>query len=129
MKFSCAAKAYRACEHEAYMEDIKAVNVEAYNYIYAFGRQYWANAFVKGGRYDMLTSNAFECANSMLKDIRALPIVKQVKEIRAKLMEFFQKRHVQSLNVNNHLTPYAKKQKKLVDCMFGWQAWSSSKFS
>ena len=47
IKFWCAAKAYKACEHDAFMEDIKAVNIEAYNYIHAFGRQHWANAYVE----------------------------------------------------------------------------------
>ena len=91
------------------MEDITAVNVEAYNYLNAFGKERWANAFVEGQHYDMLTSNAAECTNIMLKDIRVLPIVKQAEETRAKLMEFFQKRHADSLNINNRLTPYAKK--------------------
>ena len=109
MKFWCASRAYGACEHEAFMEDIKMVNVEAYNYINAFGKHHWANAFVGGRRYDMLTSNAAEVSNNMLKDIRVLPIVKQVEEIRAKLMDLFQKRHLASLNINSHLTPYAEK--------------------
>ena len=68
MKFWCAAKACRACEHEVFMEDIKMVNVEAYNYIKAFGKHQWANAFVRGCHYDMLTSNATEVTNVMLKD-------------------------------------------------------------
>ena len=58
----------------------------------------------------MLTSNAAECTNSMLKDTRVLPIVKQVEEIRVKLMEFFQKRHAESSAVNTRLIPYAEKQ-------------------
>ena len=57
----------------------------------------------------MLTSNAAECTNSMLKDTRVLPIVKQVEEIRARLMEFFQKRHSEKLNIYSRLTPYAEK--------------------
>ena len=81
MKFWCAAKAYRACEYEVFMEDIRVVNQDAYNYIHGFGQQHWANAFVKGRRYDMLISNAAACTNSMLKDTRALLIVKQVEEI------------------------------------------------
>ena len=48
MKFWCATKVYRSCEDDAFMEDIKAVNIETYNYIHAFGRQHWANAFVEG---------------------------------------------------------------------------------
>ena len=73
------------------MMDIRAVSQEAFNYIEAIGRQHWVNAFVEGHRYDMITSNAGECTNSLLRDIRVMPITKQVEEIRAKLMEFYQK--------------------------------------
>ena len=56
----------------------------------------------------MLTSNVAECTNNLLKDTRVLPIVKQVEEIRAKLMEFYQKLHLQSESVTTRLTPYAE---------------------
>ena len=56
----------------------------------------------------MLTSNAAECTNNLLKDTRVLPIVKQVEEIHAKLMEFYQKRHLQLESVTTRLTPYAE---------------------
>ena len=57
----------------------------------------------------MLTSNAAECTNSLLNDARVLPITKQVEEIRAKLMEFYQKRRIQTQNITTRLTPYAEK--------------------
>ena len=108
MKFCCATKAYRPCEYESFMEDIRVVSQDAYNYIPGFCRQHWANAFVEGRRYDMLTSNAAECTNGMLKDTRVLSIVKQV-EIRARLMEFSQKQRTKNLKINSRLTPYAEK--------------------
>ena len=46
--------------------------------------------------------------DALLKDIRVLPITKQVEEIRAKLMEFYQKRHLQSLNFSSQLMPYVE---------------------
>ena len=73
------------------MDHIKSVDELAYNYIHAIGRQFWATTFNHGRRYDMLTNNAVECINSFLKDTRVLPITKQVEEIRAKLMKFFQR--------------------------------------
>lgn len=109
MKFWRAATSYRPCEYEAYMTDIRAVSQEAFNYIDAIGRQRWANAYIEGRRYDMLTSNAAECTNSLLKDTRVLPITKQVEEIRGKLMDFYQKRHLQSESITTRLTPYAEK--------------------
>lgn len=90
------------------MTDICAVSQEGFSCIKAIGRQRWANAYVQGRRYDMLTSNAAECTNNLLKDTGVLPIVKQVEEIRAKLMELYQKRLLQSESVTTHLTPYAE---------------------
>ena len=94
MKFWRAAKSYRPYEYEAYMTDIRVVSQEALNYIDTIGRQRWANAYIEDRRYGMLTSNAAKCTNSLPKDTRLLPIAKQVKEIRAKLKEFYQKRHL-----------------------------------
>ena len=62
-----AAKSYRPCEYEAYMNDIRVVDELAYNYIHAIGKEHWANAFIARRRYDMLTSNAAECTNTLLK--------------------------------------------------------------
>ena len=88
-KFWSAARAYRHCEYDACMDHIKSVDGRAYNYIYEIGRQFWATTFSHGRRYNMLTSNAAECTNSLLKDTRVLSITKQVEEICAKLIEFF----------------------------------------
>ena len=91
------------------MDHIKSVDESAYNYIHAISRQFWATTFAHGHRYDMLTSDAIECTNSFLKDTRVLPITKQVEEIRAKLMEFFQRWSTQVQSITSVLTPYAKK--------------------
>ena len=86
-----------------------SVDERAYNYIHAIGRQFSATAFAHGRRYDMLTSNAAKCTNSLLKDTRVLPITKQVEEIHAKLIEFFQRWSTQVQSITLVLTPYAEK--------------------
>ena len=55
------------------MDHIKSVPERAHNYIHAIGRQFWATAFAHGHRYDMLTSNAAECTNSLLKKQSSAP--------------------------------------------------------
>ena len=102
-------RAYRPYEYDVCMNDILSVDKHAYNYIDTIGHQNWATAFAHGRRYDMLTSNAAECTNSLLKDIRVLPITKQVEEIRAKLMEFFERRHAQMQKITSRLTPCVEK--------------------
>lgn len=91
------------------MQHIRVVDVHAYNYICAFGRKHWVNTFVEEQQYDILTNNVVECTNSLLKDTRVLPIIKHVEEIRVKLMEFFQKCHINTHNVNTLLIPYVEK--------------------
>ena len=80
---------FRACKYEKEMADIRIVSEEAYKYIDNIPKEQWANAFVRGRRYDMLTQNIAECTNALLKEVREFPIAKQVEAIRAKLMEFF----------------------------------------
>lgn len=70
------------------MQDIMAAHVETYNYIHTFGRQHWKNAFVGKRQYNLFTINVAECTNRLLKGTKVLLIVKHVKEIRTKLMEF-----------------------------------------
>ena len=86
-KFWRAAKANRPFEYDAYMTDIRAVSQEAFGYIDSIGMQHWADAYVDGWRYDMLTSNAAECTNGLLKDTRVLPITKQVGQANGILPE------------------------------------------
>ena len=91
------------------LTDIRVVSQDVFNYIYEIGWDHSANAYIQGRRYEMLTSNVAECTNSLLRDIKVLPITKQIEEIRAKLMEFFQKRQLLSQAVTTRLTPYAEK--------------------
>ena len=95
-KFWNAAHAFRPCEYERHMNDIRTVNERAYKYIEDIGKQHWANAFVLGKRYDMLTTNCAKATNSLLKGARELPITKMVEAIRSKLMEFFKLRRLKS---------------------------------
>lgn len=88
------------------MNELRNLNEEAYAYIENIGKERWANAFVHAGRYDMLTTNSAECTNSLLKDIRELPITRQVEEIRIKIMDFFQLRRDSSQMIESRLTPY-----------------------
>lgn len=73
MKLLHVTNAYRPAKFEAYMTDIRAVTLEAFNYIEAIGRKCWVNAFIEGRWYDMLTSNVTECTNRLLKGHKSSP--------------------------------------------------------
>lgn len=108
-KFWKDVLAYRPYEYDVYMNDILSVDQHTYNYIEAIERQSWATAFTHGRHYDMLTSNTTEWTNSLFKETRVLPITKQVEEIHAKLLGFFERLHAQTQKIMLHLTPYAEK--------------------
>lgn len=91
------------------MTDIRAVSLEAFNYIEVIGQHRWANAYIEGRRYDMLSSNAAECTNNLLRDIRVLPMTRQVEGIDAKLMEYFQKWQLLAQTIVTRLTSFLEK--------------------
>ena len=116
----------RVCEYENYMAEIRSIDVGAHDYIGVISGQHRANAFIDGKRYDMLTTNIAESTNSLLKDIRELPITQQIESIRAKLMEFFQVRREKGLNMKTRVTPYVYKlinhEKEASRRLHCWQA-------
>lgn len=91
------------------MEGVGNISEEAHAYISAIDRRRWANAFVEGHRYDIITTNIAECTNNLVKEIRELPITKQVKAILVKLMHFYETRHELSCACKTHLSPWAEK--------------------
>lgn len=108
-KFWCAAKSFRSCDYELHMNDLRNVNEKAYAYIENIDKKCWAIVSVHIGRYDLLTTNSTECTNSLLKDIRELPMTRQVDEIRVKIMDLFQLRRESSQMIESDLTPYFKR--------------------
>eukprot|EP00268_Persea_americana_P040560 TRINITY_DN40300_c0_g1_i6.p1 TRINITY_DN40300_c0_g1~~TRINITY_DN40300_c0_g1_i6.p1 ORF type:complete len:742 (-),score=94.17 TRINITY_DN40300_c0_g1_i6:207-2432(-) len=108
-KFWNAARAYKPFEYERHMNDIRNISEEAHTWIEEIGKQYWANAFVEGRRYDMLTTNIDEFTNSLLKDVKELPITKQVEAVRSKLMEISESRRHSSQMMQTMVTPYAER--------------------
>lgn len=108
-KFWNAARAYRPCEYNRHMSDIRNISEEAYTWAEGIGKQHWANAFVESRRYDMLMTNIDECIDSLLKDVRELPITKQVEAIHSKLMEIYESRRHSSHMMQTGVTPYAEK--------------------
>ena len=109
VKFWNAARAYRQVEYKRYMAEIRDLDEGAFKWIKDIGLHHWANAFVEGRWYDMITTNVVECMNSLLKEAREYPITKQAEAVRCKLMEFYEVRNRSSLDLHTRLTPYTEK--------------------
>ncbi|XP_077222115.1 uncharacterized protein LOC143855957 [Tasmannia lanceolata] len=87
--FSRAAYASRESDHKESMELIKVKNEKAEKWISEIPKKNWANVHFKGARWNVLTTNAAECFNNVLKDARELPIAALVDHTRWKVQDFF----------------------------------------
>lgn len=91
------------------MDIIRRITIDAYNYIMDIDKWRWANAFVEGCQYDMLTTNLTESTNILLKEIRELPITTLVEAIQHRLMQFYETRRNLAQLLQTPVTPYAEK--------------------
>ncbi|XP_077252369.1 uncharacterized protein LOC143891717 [Tasmannia lanceolata] len=74
------------------MESIKSMSKSVEKWISEIPKQNWANAYFEGSRYNVLTTNAAESFNALLKGARELPIAALVEQTRWRLFDFFQYR-------------------------------------
>ncbi|XP_077232498.1 uncharacterized protein LOC143869824 [Tasmannia lanceolata] len=88
--FSNDAYSLRESDFKEAMEYIKAKNAEAEKWISEISKENWANANFKGARWNVLTTNASECFNNVLKSARELTIASLIDHCRWKVQDFFQ---------------------------------------
>ncbi|XP_077237210.1 uncharacterized protein LOC143878882 [Tasmannia lanceolata] len=91
------------------MECIKAKNAKAEKWISEIPKENWANVYFKGSRWNMLTTNAVESFNNVLKGARELPIAALVDHTRWKVQEYFHLRRKAASEWKTHLTHNAEK--------------------
>ncbi|XP_077225802.1 uncharacterized protein LOC143859008 [Tasmannia lanceolata] len=65
----------------------------------------WASAYFEGSRYNMLTTNATESFNALLKGAMELPIAALVEQTRWRLSDFFQYSQKAGSKWTTRLTP------------------------
>ncbi|XP_077222130.1 uncharacterized protein LOC143855973 [Tasmannia lanceolata] len=85
--FTRAACALRESDHKEAMELIKAKNEKAEKLISEIPKENWANVYFKGARWNVLTTNAANCFNNVLKGARELPIAALVGHTRWKVQD------------------------------------------
>ncbi|XP_010681440.2 uncharacterized protein LOC104896391 [Beta vulgaris subsp. vulgaris] len=70
-----------------HMEKIKAINVEAFNYLEKIPTCHWSrHAFSTSSKYDMLLNNCCESFNNVLREVRSKPILQLMEWIRRYVM-------------------------------------------
>lgn len=100
-----AAYAPRLEGFQRYVDNIKSISVEAYNWVMQSEPEHWANAFFRGARYNHLTSNFGDIFYSWASEAHELPITHMVDVIRAKIMELMYARRSDSDQWLGRLTP------------------------
>ncbi|KAL9233448.1 hypothetical protein vseg_008448 [Gypsophila vaccaria] len=103
--FYAAAAAPTRGEFDRYIESIKSISIEAYNWIMQCEPEHWANAFFTGARYNHLASNFGELFYSWASEAHELPITQMVDVIRAKITELIYTRRSESDQWLSRLTP------------------------
>ncbi|KAL0217076.1 hypothetical protein RCL1_007559 [Eukaryota sp. TZLM3-RCL] len=83
------------------MNVIKTVNERAHNFLSELGVEKWANTHFVGSRYGHLTSNLSESLNKWLLEIRELPLIPLLEQIRCNLTEWINKRRDAALDLEN----------------------------
>ncbi|KAK4405418.1 hypothetical protein Sango_0548300 [Sesamum angolense] len=104
--FYAAAYAPKLEVFERCVENIKAISVEAYNWVVNSEPDHWANAFFGGARYNHMTSNFGQQFYSWVSEVDELPITQMVDVLRGKIMELIYRRRLESSQWVTRLTPF-----------------------
>ncbi|XP_077230137.1 uncharacterized protein LOC143863339 [Tasmannia lanceolata] len=106
--FMNAAYSLREGAFKDAMESIKTMSKSAEKWISKIPKQNWASSYFEGSTYNVLTTNAAESFNALLKGARELPIAAIVQQTRWKLSDFFQYRQKAGTKWTTRLTPNAE---------------------
>ncbi|XP_024988328.1 uncharacterized protein LOC112523111 isoform X1 [Cynara cardunculus var. scolymus] len=107
-----AAHAPKLEGFEKCTEDIKAISLEAYNWIIRSEPEHWANAFFGGLRYNHMTSNFGHLFYAWVSEANELPITQMIDELRGKMMQLIYTRRVESSQWITRLTPSMEEKLK-----------------
>ncbi|XP_019095110.1 PREDICTED: uncharacterized protein LOC104757102 [Camelina sativa] len=108
--FEAAANAYTFQEFEVLFRDIHNSNPKLAKYLEDADFKKWARCYAPSNRYNIMTTNIAESLNSMLKDLRELPVISLLETIRTILTTWFHERREKASKHNKHATPNVTKE-------------------
>ncbi|KAK3200341.1 hypothetical protein Dsin_023756 [Dipteronia sinensis] len=77
-----AARAYTELKYNRYMDELRNLHKNAFNYVEAASPHRWSRVHCPQRRYRVMTTNVTECINSCLKFARQLPMLTLAEFIR-----------------------------------------------
>lgn len=92
-------------EFSKFIDSIKSVSSEAFDWILRSEPENWANALFKGSRHNQMTSHIAESFYCWVGELPELPIVQIISTICRKIMELMYSRRMDSNQWLTKLTP------------------------
>ncbi|KAL5573136.1 hypothetical protein UlMin_022733 [Ulmus minor] len=74
-------------------------------YLQEVGYERWSRAYLKGCRYNIMTTNILECINAILVKERELPVTVLVEELRSLVQRWHYERRTEADKCKTMLTP------------------------
>ncbi|XP_043695623.1 uncharacterized protein LOC122646191 [Telopea speciosissima] len=116
--FWTAAKASTVADFQKAMGELKAINVEAHEWLMRNPPANWSrHAFDHGAKSDHVTNNMAESFNQWIAPYRDKPIVNLIDQIRVQLMTRFHQRYANGCTFMGTITPAIKKRLLAIVCM------------
>ncbi|KAL6221314.1 hypothetical protein ACLB2K_009065 [Fragaria x ananassa] len=109
--FMAAAQSLRLDGFKYFMDQIKQVSSQGYDWVVQIEQECWTNVFFKGEHYNHITVDIAETYANWIEEMRALPIIRKIEVLSSKLMELLNTRRTDSSTWSTQLTP--SKEEKL----------------
>ncbi|CAA7056648.1 unnamed protein product [Microthlaspi erraticum] len=104
-----AAFQYQVGGFRKIYHDIRAASPDCARYLHKMGIAHWSRAHFPGERYNLMTSNAAEQLNKVLRGGRNSPILELLKFIQDMMTRWFNARRKKSLKHTGMCTPAVDK--------------------
>ena len=102
--FHDAAHAYRVSEFNFIFGKLEMIDPRAARYLMDIGVDRWAHSYSTEKRYNIMTTGIVESLNAVLKNVRDLPVLQLVEELRNLLQKWFVTRQQQTMSMLAELT-------------------------
>jgi hypothetical protein len=103
-----AAKEYLESDCNRLLLEIESCDKEIATYLIGVGLEKWTRAHSDQRRYNIMTTNIAECLNSVLKEMKVLPITLLVDHLRGMLQDWYYNHRNEASKMNCHLTNWAE---------------------
>ncbi|PSS36124.1 Protein FAR1-RELATED SEQUENCE like [Actinidia chinensis var. chinensis] len=103
--FLAAAHAVRLVGFKKFVEQIKQICSEAYDWVVQIEPKHWTTASFKGEQYNYITENVTDSYINLLEEARDLPITQKIDALISMVMELISARQMDSNEWSTKLTP------------------------